>query len=176
VAKKIGSVPPTTTAPTKPVATKNPVATTAKKVEKVVTPTAKPLTPTASIHRGRTTGMPVMKFQDNQLAQQPTRKLTDQQLLDEMKAEFPNSKGAIFMGEPKTRLAIMKLVRRLFNESRHGHQTIQPPAGGVSRYDEKGNIVPETVGRTRSAKPEPVAATPPVAVAAKPAMKVRKVA
>jgi hypothetical protein len=83
------------------------------------TATAKPAaTPAASINRGRTTGMRVMQFQDQLLADNMKAKLTDAQLLEAMRKEFPNAKGKIFTADQETRLGIMRVVRRLFNEGR----------------------------------------------------------
>jgi hypothetical protein len=117
------------------------------------TATAKPAaTPAASINRGRTTGMRVMQFQDQLLADNMKAKLTDAQLLEAMRKEFPNAKGKIFTADQETRLGIMRVVRRLFNEGRHGSQTIQAPKGGVPQFDAKGEVVEEKPRARRGAK------------------------
>lgn len=126
-----------------------------------------------SIHRGATTGMSVMKYQDFILSRNNTAKLTDEQLLEAMKKEFPNSKGKIFTGDLPTRLSILGAVRRLFNENRHGSQTIAPPDGGVKVFGANGETL-EVKRRVRQTKAEPVATTPAAPVAKTPVVKKTK--
>lgn len=156
----------------------NSTPTPTAKVERVASPATgtvpKAKTPTASIHRGLTTGLPVMKFQDQQLAAQPKTKLSDEALLEAMKKEFPQSRGLIFTGTMEQRLTIMRAVRHLFNEKRHGHQTIMPPDGGVKRYNDKGEVIAE-VGR-RSTKPVAVAPVAAEPAKSKAVAKLRKTA
>lgn len=95
----------------------------------------------SSMHRGKKTGMPVMKYQDWQMSVNNERKFSDEALLDEMLAEFPNAKGKIFTANLETRLSILQAVRRLFNAGRHGKQTIAPPTGGSLRYNSKGEVI-----------------------------------
>lgn len=144
-------------ADTKPVA--QAAAPTPAPAPKATATASKPAaTPAASINRGRTTGMRVMQFQDQLLADNMKAKLTDAQLLEAMRAEFPNAKGKIFTADQETRLGIMRVVRRLFNEGRHGSQTIQAPKGGVPQFGAKGEVVEEKPRARRGAKvDEPLA-------------------
>jgi hypothetical protein len=68
---------------------------------------------------GLKSGRRVQDFQDWQLSVNHERKLTDLQILAEMKAEFPEATGAIFVAGIETRLSILRTVRRLYNAGRH---------------------------------------------------------
>lgn len=144
------------------------VPSVAPDTPKVTTETEKPKakvkTPAVTINRGATTGMRVMQFQDQLLSSNYKAKLTDEQLLEAMKKEFPNAKGKIFTADLPTRLAILRSVRRLFNAGHHGKQGTVPPQP-LPAFDAKGNPIAEV--RTRKAKavpeqpPAPVAKTKP---------------
>ena len=104
-----------------------PVATSASEAT-----TKSPKTPTAktpSKHIGRTSGMRVMVYQDHTMAQQPERKLTDEELGADWSREFPDT-----VCKFAERMDIVRTVRKLFNLKRHGKQTIAPPPGGVKKY------------------------------------------
>lgn len=91
-----------------------------------------PKTPVAikpSINKGVSTNMRVMQYQDHTLSIQPKRKLSDEDLAADWRTEFPNAKG-------RFDATIVAGVRRLFNAGKHGSQQVQPPANGVSRYED----------------------------------------
>lgn len=117
------------------------------------TTTSTPATTTASKYRGVKTGMRVQEFQNWQMAQQPTRQLSDLALLNEMAAEFPQATGKIFTADINTRLAILAGVRRLAVAGKHGR--INPTAPPM----------PTTTAATRFGKLDPVPAAIPAPVA-----------
>lgn len=120
-AKKKTAAPVNTTAPTK-----------ASKVVKEAGATADaPAGQKApSKHIGRTSGMRVMQYQDHIMSLQPKNKFTDEELAANWRAEFPETR-CDFVQRPD----IIKIVRRLFNERRHGKQEIFAPDGVViSKY------------------------------------------
>lgn len=82
---------------------------------------------------GRTTGMRIMAFQDQTMANQPDKRLTDEELAAEWQAEFPDSRCRF-----EDRLDVVRTVRRLFNEGKHGAQELKPPKGGVAKYELQG--------------------------------------
>lgn len=81
--------------------------------------------------RGLKHGMRVMEFQDWQLAQNAERKLTDDELLAEMRAEFPNCTGKIFTADLATRRAILRGVRALYNAGTHSKGARKPETPSV---------------------------------------------
>lgn len=123
----------------------------AKAVRTSPDPKAAAKTPTATINRGKTTGMRVMAYQDKLLADNVKAKLTDMELLKALRAEFPNAKGKIFTGSDEERLSILRSVRALFNRGKHGDQQVAAPKGGVPEFDAKGAVV-EARAKTRTAK------------------------
>jgi hypothetical protein len=84
-----------------------------------------------------------MAYQDRLLADNVKAKLTDAQLLETLREEFPNAKGKIFTGPQDERLAILRAVRRLFNAGKHGKQSTPAPTGGVPEYGADGKAVAE---------------------------------
>lgn len=94
-----------------------------------------------SIHKGATTGMRVMQYQDHTLSIQGKRKLSDEDLAADWQAEFPHTRCQFTP-------AIVAGVRRLFNAGKHGSQQVMAPGDGVSRYED-GKPVAE---RKRAAK------------------------
>jgi hypothetical protein len=118
--------------------------------------------------RGVKSGMRVMEFQDWQLAQQPKRRLTDVQLLDEMKREFPQCTGKIFTADLPTRLAILRGVRALFNAGKHSKGAARPEQPVVEVTRERGAKPKREQGEVlRSTEPmaDAAAAPEPEAVA-----------
>jgi hypothetical protein len=86
--------------------------------------------PRTGVNIGKTSGMRIMAFQDQTMADQHKNHLTDEELAAKWQAEFPNSRARF-----EERLDIVRTVRRLFNEKRHGNQQLDPPDGGVKRYE-----------------------------------------
>ena len=84
---------------------------------------------------------PIMDYQDWLLAYNNQAKLTDRQLLEDMKARFPHAKGQIFTADLPTRLKRLRAMRRLFNRGKHGDQAIEPPTGGVKQWDANGQAI-----------------------------------
>lgn len=126
----------------------NPTAT--KKVAKVTPPPApkaeaKPATPVAekkpSIHRGVRTGLSVMDYQDQTMLHQNKKKLTDEQILADWRAEFPNTNGK-WVRDDATGMFVVRVVRRFFNERRHGNQKVFSDTP-VLRYDANGKAIAE---------------------------------
>lgn len=93
----------------------------------VVPEVVKPTTPTASKYRalGLVSGMPtrVMAYQDATLLHNSTWKLTDAQLVALWNAEFP---GAIFF-----KPSLVAIVRREYNDGKHGGQVAKPTTPSV---------------------------------------------
>lgn len=113
-------------------------------------PTPVEKTPTARIHVGATSGLHVMEYQDKTFFDQPKKKLTDEQILADWRREFPNTKGK-WVKDDRTGLVVVALVRRFYNEKRHGNQKLfsdQP----IPRYGDKGQVIPEQYGQPRGAK------------------------
>ena len=84
----------------------------------------------------------IQHFQDDLLARNTHAKLTDEQLLAAMRDEFPDAMGQIFTGHLGIRLTRLRDMRRLFNLGQHDNQRIDPPPGGVKRWDVNGNEIP----------------------------------
>ena len=61
---------------------------------------------------------------------QPGRRLTDEQLLEDWRKEFPFADGKVFTGSFDDRMRILRAVRAHYNVGRegHGHRT---PAGDL---------------------------------------------
>ena len=97
-----------------------------------------------SASRGRTVPRRrgIQHFQDDLLARNTHAKLTDEQLLAAMREEFPDATGQIFTGHLGIRLARLRDMRRLFNRGQHDNQRIDPPPGGLKRWDANGNEIP----------------------------------
>ncbi len=113
----------------------SPAAPVAEKKKKSVTPTAeaKPAAERSGKNIGRTTGLRIMAYQDQTMSEQPTAKLTDEELAAKWQKEFPESRCRF-----EDRLDVVRTVRRLFNEGRHGTQELKAPKGGVARYELQG--------------------------------------
>lgn len=131
----------------------NPTAT--KKVAKVTPPPAPkaeatPVAKSASIHRGLKSGLPVMQYQDNTIQVNNKKKLTDEQLLADWRAEFPNTKGA-WATDDKAGMAVVAIVRRLFNEGRHGTQKVFSDTP-ILRYGADGKPMAESGRKAKAEK------------------------
>jgi hypothetical protein len=87
---------------------------------------------------GRTSGMRVMQYQDKTMSQQAKRKLTDEELGQDWSNEFPEARCQF-----KDRMDIVRVVRKLYNEKRHGQQSIFDGIP-VAKYEvnEHGKRVP----------------------------------
>ena len=59
-----------------------------------------------------------------------------------MRDEFPDATGQIFTGHLGIRLKLLRDMRCLFNRGKHDNQRIDPPPGGVKRWDANGNEIP----------------------------------
>ena len=88
----------------------------------------------SSSYSGKSTGMGIQDFQDELLFKNNEAKLTDAQLLQAMRDEFPSAKGKIFTADKATRLKLLTGMRRLFNRRVHDNQDIAPLKGGVKRW------------------------------------------
>ena len=84
-------------------------------------------------YKGATTGMRVMEFQDKTLRDNFKAKLTDEQLAELWRKEFPRAK--MFTA------AIVRVVRRLFNDGAHGKQTWTPEKP-LHEYGDDGAKIP----------------------------------
>src|SRR3982750_724433 len=93
-------------------------ARTGAKVEKVKAGKG-PANQAAGRFTGRTSGLSVTKFQNQSIASNLKRKLTDEQLALEWKREFPNAK-ADYTAET------VRGVRNLFNKGKHGNNDGEP--------------------------------------------------
>lgn len=117
----------------------------------------------ASKNRGRTTGLPIMQYQDQTMANQAKAMLTDEELGANWAEEFPEARCQF-----AERMDIVRTVRRLFNEKRHGNQQIFTDTP-VLRYGLEGKkrvvIAEETRGKRPGAAEveEEVEAPAPVA-------------
>ena len=87
-----------------------------------------------SKYSGQSTGMGIQDYQDWLLSKNNEAKLTDEQLLQAMRDEFPSAKGKIFTADKATRLKLLAGMRRLFNRRAHDNQDIAPPKGGVKQW------------------------------------------
>jgi len=128
----------------------NPTAT--KKVAKVTPPPAPKPDPKAatatvatekkpSIHRGVKTGLSVMDYQDQTMLHQPKKKLTDEQIVADWRAEFPNTNGK-WVHDDKNAMFVVRVVRKFFNLRQHGNQKVFSDVP-VLRYNAEGKPIPE---------------------------------
>lgn len=78
-----------------------------------------PAVPTDKRNIGVTSGMRIMQYQDLTMQQQLKRKLTDEELGQDWAREFPNARAQF-----AERMDIVRIVRKLFNERRHGNQQL----------------------------------------------------
>ena len=84
----------------------------------------------------------IQDYQDELLARNNQAKLTDEQLLEDMRAKFPAATGKIFTSDDlQERLSILRGMRRLFNRGKHDNQRIAPPPGGVKQWDANGKVI-----------------------------------
>lgn len=81
---------------------------------------------------GRTTGLSVTKFQNKSIEDNRKKKLTDEELVQLWKSEFPNAKSDYTT-------AIVKGVRGLYNRGKHGNDQPRVP---VPEFDDDGNALP----------------------------------
>jgi len=122
---------------------------------------------TASKYKGVTTGMRVMEYQDSTFAAQAKRMLTDEELVADWKAEFPNAVAFT--------VAHVGGARRDYNNGRHSKAYLRPerPVDAVAVVAGKrvwASTV-EAAPKTKATKTEPKAETKPTA---KPAAKVAR--
>lgn len=118
-----------------------------------------------SRYKGVTTGMRVMEFQDHTLKENFKNKLTDEQLAELWRTEFPRAK--------KFTAGIVRIVRRLFNEGTHGKQAWTPPKP-LHEFDETGNKVPLPEPRQARAKKSAASASVEEEVEATPVKRGKK--
>lgn len=101
-------------------------------------------------HIGKSSGLRVMDYQDYTMTLQESRQLTDEELGADWSNEFPNTR-CVF----KDRMDIVRIVRRLFNEGKHGKQTRFPGENAVPRYELQNGkrvaVADENGGRGRKA-------------------------
>lgn len=95
-----------------------------------------------SRYKGVTTGMRVMEFQDKTLKDNFKTKLSDEEIAALWREEFPRAK--------KFDARIVRVVRRLFNEGRHGKQDWVPPKPLAEYVDGVAQPLP----KPRAAKAE----------------------
>lgn len=106
-----------------------------------------------SRYKGLTTGLRVMEFQDKTLKDNFKAKLTDEQLAELWRSEFPRAKAF----DAK----IVRVVRKLYNAGKHG-KTYPAPEKPLFEYDELGNkVAPPKRGRP-AAEPEAEVEVAPV--------------
>jgi len=124
---------------------------------------------TASKYRGAKTGMRVMEYQDHTLAinDEKGRRLTDEELQADWRAEFPNA-------VPFT-LEHVRGVRSLYNLGRHRKGSIKPETPSFPYVIQDGKRVQQTsvsrAPKAKAVKPEPVVTTPVVKVRSRKADK-----
>jgi hypothetical protein len=164
-------VTPTTKKSAKPVVNAKQVsastsAVATSKAKTPVTPVA--VQATASINKGKTTGMRVMAFQDLTLKRndEPKYRLTDTELAALWRAEFPQSR-AVLAGRIDE--SIVRGVRNLFNQGTGGHGTSGSTNASKPYVLDNGKRVVSEY--TRARKPEAEAVEAPALVAPKAAGK-----
>lgn len=86
----------------------------------------------AGRNTGRTSGLGVAKFQNQSIESNRKRKLTDEQLVKEWKAEFPNAKADYTV-------ETVRGVRNLFNKGKHDNDK---PGTPIPEYNDAGEAQP----------------------------------
>lgn len=73
--------------------------------------------------RGLRTGKEIQDYQDYTLMinDRPDRRLDDDQLLEDWRAEFPSATGKVFRADLAERLAIIRSIRRDYNKGVENH-------------------------------------------------------
>lgn len=92
---------------------------------------------------GKTTGMRVQAFQDKLMKDNFKAKLTDAELAEAMRKEFPN---AVAFTE-----AHVAGIRSQFNNGRRASQEGQKPAKPLPKFDDEGNEVNPRAGAKKAA-------------------------
>lgn len=95
--------------------------------------------PTEGRMLGRTSGLSVMKYQNQSLEQNRKRKLSDEQLAKEWCAEFPNSRA---VRNGRIDAAMVRSVRNTYNLGKHGNNDGNPIPNPVPEFDENGQALP----------------------------------
>lgn len=93
---------------------------------------------TPSKYLGRVTGLRVMAFQDKLMRENYKAKLTDEQLAQLMRAEFPMA--------AKFTVAHVKGIRSQFNHGKRSSQDGAAPAKTLTEFDAAGNPVVRSAG------------------------------
>lgn len=143
---------------THPTATKKVAKVTpppAPKAEQKAAPVATATEKKPSIHRGVKTGLSVMDYQDQTMLHNNKKKLTDEQIVADWRAEFPNTNGK-WVHDDKNAMFVVRVVRKFFNLRQHGNQKVFSDTP-VLRYNTEGKPLAED-GRGGK-KAEPVKAT-----------------
>lgn len=143
------------TAPKTTVKKVTPPTPLAKPEAKATTKVATPVPETKAVkppskHTGATSGLHVMEYQDRTFHTQHKHKLTDEQILADWRREFPNTNGK-WVRDDREGLRIVAIVRRFYNERRHGNQKLFSDKP-VPRYGDKGQVIAEELGQPRGAK------------------------
>lgn len=100
--------------------------------------------PVGNRFTGATTGLGVTEFQNQTLAQNFKKKLTDEQLAALWRKEFPNAIAQYTVEH-------VQGVRRLFNSGNHKNEA---PAKPLHPYDEAGNELPNWGDKKRAREAE----------------------
>jgi len=95
---------------------------------------AEPVTDKTSKFKGLASGLRVRDFQDKTLKDNTKTKFTDGRLAEIWNAEFPNAK--------QTGLKMVGVIRKLYNEGKHGKLLPAPEKPSVP-YDAAGNKIVE---------------------------------
>lgn len=89
-------------------------------------------------NKGVTTGMGIGEYQNATILKNVKAKLTDEQLAEDWRREFPLAK-AFDAGT-------VRIVRKLVNAGQHKNDA---PAKPIPGYDEQGNAVPDKVRKAK---------------------------
>lgn len=126
-----------------------PDAKTAEAKPKAAKAEAKPKAP--SINIGVKSGMHVMAYQDHTFEINATRKLTNEELAADWRAEFPNSK-AVKAG--RITAEMVAAVRSLYNRGTGGHGTPGVKHESVAFEIVNGKRLPVAVPERKAAEPK----------------------
>jgi len=128
----------------------------APKAEQKAAPVATATEKKPSIHRGVKTGMSVMDYQDQTMLHQSKKKLTDEQIVADWRAEFPNTNGK-WVRDDGNAMFVVRVVRKFFNLRQHGNQKVFVDTP-VLRYDVNGKTIAEDGRGSKKAEATKVSA------------------
>lgn len=105
----------------------------------------------AGKNTGRTSGLRIGEYQNQTMAQQAKRRLTDEELGEDWSTEFPEARCQF-----RERMDIVRVVRRLYNLGKHNNDK---PATPVAKYElhngRRVEVEEAPTGRGRKAASSP---------------------